>query len=434
MIRFRCPRCASVIDAKDRAAGKQRKCPGCGCTIKVPAAPLVEAARSSRPNPPPAPPVAPSRRGQSVAGAMGRRGRYAIAAVAAAMLVALGWWLWPRTMDRQAVVAMAEPATAHIKGPMGHGTGFMVAPGTLVTNRHVVANELNSQLKVFFPSEEKSTPIAAKVVYESRDVDLAILELDRTEPFLRLASRHRFSKGESITVIGNPGLGADATLENAVSSGVLSTTAKIGGATYYQLDISINPGNSGGPVLNGSGYVIGVVTLRAPDKEGLGFCVPLEQLSEALDAAGTLTEDAKERNAAMHDLRAATFMITGVGALYRVAMGEYIDTLTSHLQKGSTIEAGLAEARQTVSGPLAALTTGAVEVLEPEVSRLSVDPNINESLREKLVAAWTTCKQLKSYLDAPRGSLPDYRKKFHALSDRHTELTTSLKLLAGVQD
>ena len=49
------------------------------------------------------------------------------------------------------------------------------------------------------------------------EADLAILEIDSNLPFLELAPNHRFTRGEDVTVIGNPGLDNDVVLENAVS-------------------------------------------------------------------------------------------------------------------------------------------------------------------------------------------------------------------------
>ncbi len=95
-------------------------------------------------------------------------------------------------------------------------------------------------------------------------------------------------------MIGSPGVRNDLILKNAISKGVMSTEATINGVPYFQLGISINPGNSGGPVLDTSGDVIGVVTLKAANKEGLGFCIPFAQLKEKVANLKSLPEAAEQ--------------------------------------------------------------------------------------------------------------------------------------------
>ena len=54
-----------------------------------------------------------------------------------------------------------------------------------------------------------------------------------------------------------------------------------------QIDAAINPGNSGGPLLNLSGEVIGVNSLKLVEDqiEGMGFAIPIE---DAINYAQTL--------------------------------------------------------------------------------------------------------------------------------------------------
>ena len=51
---------------------------------------------------------------------------------------------------------------------------------------------------------------------------------------------------------------------------------------YYQINIGVNPGNSGGPLLDGKGRVIGMVTAKLRDKDGIAFAIPADDLETAL--------------------------------------------------------------------------------------------------------------------------------------------------------
>src|SRR2546427_13202735 len=111
----------------------------------------------------------------------------------------------------------------------GSGTGFLVRPNLLVTNAHVIRLVPVDRLKVYFPSAEGGkTPLAVgALLYEDRKRDLAFLTVESPLPALALLPRYEFQRGQNVTVIGNPGLGDNVILENAVSQGVMSRPIQI---------------------------------------------------------------------------------------------------------------------------------------------------------------------------------------------------------------
>ena len=181
------------------------------------------------------------------------------------------------------IVARCEPSVALIKGRVSSGTGFVIKRGIVATNAHVIEDELLAGLEVRFPSapEGQQGPLPAQLLYEDRKRDIAFLAVKTDLPALELAPNYAFQKGEDVTVIGNPGLGDEIVLENAISRGVMSAKTVIEGMNYYQMNIAINPGNSGGPVFDSAGRVIGVATLKSNKAEAMGFCIPVEELRVA---------------------------------------------------------------------------------------------------------------------------------------------------------
>src|SRR6202012_3171888 len=102
-------------------------------------------------------------------------------------------------------------------------------------------------------------------------------------PYINLADLSPNLLGETVLVLGNPlGYGS------SVARGILSAknrTVTVGGAGYKKLiqtDAAINPGNSGGPVVDISGKLVGISSVKMAftpqgvPTQGLGFAIPGE--------------------------------------------------------------------------------------------------------------------------------------------------------------
>lgn len=166
----------------------------------------------------------------------------------------------------------------------GLGTGFIITEdGYIVTNQHVIENATEINVTI----NEEDTPYKATVVGEDRDLDLAVIKIESTEPFtpLKLGDSDAIRVGEWVTAIGNP-YGLDRT----VTVGVISATGRpltIEDRNYrdlIQTDAAINPGNSGGPLLNLEGEVVGINTAVNSQAQGIGFAISINTAKEVLDS------------------------------------------------------------------------------------------------------------------------------------------------------
>lgn len=171
---------------------------------------------------------------------------------------------------------------------VGAGSGFLVtADGLILTNRHVVSDEQASYTVVL----SDGSKYAAKVLARDPRDDLALVKIEvQNAPFLKLADSSNLQIGQKVVAIGNS-LGQ---YQNTVTSGIISgigrsITAGAGDSSeqlegVIQTDAAINPGNSGGPLLDLSGEVVGVNT--AIDREGqlVGFAIPANDASRALES------------------------------------------------------------------------------------------------------------------------------------------------------
>jgi serine protease Do len=168
------------------------------------------------------------------------------------------------------VVSAALPAVASIETGTGRGSGFFIRPNLVVTNYHVVEGQNSVTLQA---GGAKSI---ARVASTSEAVDLALLEVynaNPQQPTLRLGTAANARPGEEVIAIGYA-LGA---LSNTVTRGIVSavrqTTSNV---TLIQTDAAINPGNSGGPLLDRTGTVIGINSMRNNRGEGLGFAIAVD--------------------------------------------------------------------------------------------------------------------------------------------------------------
>ncbi len=170
------------------------------------------------------------------------------------------------------------------------GSGFIVDPsGYIVTNEHVV--ERAAELKISVTTNDGKT-YEARYVTGSTDSDLALLKIETKQPlpFINLADLSPNLLGETVLVLGNPlGYGS------SVARGILSAknrTVTINDAEYkslIQTDAAINPGNSGGPVVDLSGKLVGVSSVKMAftpqgvPTQGLGFAIPGEVVRDRVD-------------------------------------------------------------------------------------------------------------------------------------------------------
>src|SRR6185503_6369190 len=73
--------------------------------------------------------------------------------------------------------------------------------------------------------------------------------------------------GDRVMMIGSP-----MGLEFTVHEGLVSHLGRVAqGVAFIQLDAKVNPGNSGGPIIDEQGRVVGVVTLKQAQAEGIGL-------------------------------------------------------------------------------------------------------------------------------------------------------------------
>lgn len=340
-----------------------------------------------------------------------------------------------KSLSTEDIVARTEPSIALIQGSSGSGTGFIVKPGVVVTNKHVIENEILNVLSVHFPSAESAQqgPFRPTLLYESPDRDIAFLSIESKLSPLPVAEAHVFRRGQEVIVIGSPGLGDETVLQNAISRGVMSTKMSINGKDFYQLGISINPGNSGGPAIDMTGKVVGVVTLKASKKEGLGFCIPPEQLLMEIEFLKTITPESIAKTQSTHRARVIFLRLHAASRIYQVGMEAYTDAMAKAVLNRVNVNVGLKAVREEFEPELSRIDSFIVADVRRDVRQLGGDVHLSDAARQRLIDLWTNYQELKSYVDNPRGTYDSYKTKLLDLSDKHKRASEALRLLLGVE-
>jgi S1-C subfamily serine protease len=166
------------------------------------------------------------------------------------------------------------------------GSGFVFAPGKMLTNAHVVAGT-----DVVTVEEGNSTLRATVVIYDP-DRDLAVLDVQGlTRAALSFAPKP-VSEGASAVPAGYPLDGPFTLSPGRVRSQILLKgpniySSKTVSRDVYTLRADVRAGNSGGPLLATDGSVIGVVFGAAIDKPDIGFALTAQEAEPVVQAGRT---------------------------------------------------------------------------------------------------------------------------------------------------
>ncbi|WP_145524160.1 S1C family serine protease [Virgibacillus sp. SK37] len=168
----------------------------------------------------------------------------------------------------------------------GSGVIYKVKDGNayVVTNHHVI--EGADEVEVILYNE---TSIPAEIIGSDIFTDLAVLRMDASnvEKVIDIGSSGNVKVGEPAIAIGNPlGHMFSSTVTQGVISGKERTIPQDFDqdgrsdwqAEVIQTDAAINPGNSGGALINISGQLIGINSMKINQEavEGIAFSIPID--------------------------------------------------------------------------------------------------------------------------------------------------------------
>lgn len=192
----------------------------------------------------------------------------------------------------------------------GAGSGIIVSKTDdellVLTNNHVV--EGAEELSVQFVNE-KSVDAIVKGQSDRKDVAVISIKLsdldNETINTIKIASLGDSSKlkvGNGIIAIGNAlGYGQSVTT-GVVSALDRKVTVENVTTKMIQIDAAINGGNSGGALLNSSGEVVGINSVKYSSNgfsssasiEGMGFAIPITDVKDLITSLMNGEEDSSD--------------------------------------------------------------------------------------------------------------------------------------------
>lgn len=201
----------------------------------------------------------------------------------------------PSTAYADSIAQPAEASTVKILGQacgyLQEGSGFVVAPGMVVTNAHVVAGEPATQVVV------GGVPYDATVVLFTPTFDLAVLRTGAPLGAPLHLATTTVGHGTTGAIIGYPENGS-LTVGPAAVDGTITAQGRniynqgTVSRQVYQVDARVEPGNSGGPLLDGQGEVIGVVFSRSTVYTDVGYALTSPGVITRVDRARQRTSSA----------------------------------------------------------------------------------------------------------------------------------------------
>ena len=185
-------------------------------------------------------------------------------------------------------VRQAAPSVVRVVGASGiagrAGSGWVAAPGLVVTNAHVVGD---SEYVAVQPEGVGAQLEAEVLVFDERN-DLAVLGVEDLDlPALELAVPE---PGESVAVLGYPENGPFDVQAGRVGQTQRVLTRDIRGRGSVERQVttlrtSVRQGNSGGPAVNSDGRVVATIFAERAGEEGIAYGIPSPVVEEAVAEA-----------------------------------------------------------------------------------------------------------------------------------------------------
>lgn len=199
----------------------------------------------------------------------------------------------PSTKEVAAAIETAGASTVRLEGAgcggVVTGSGFVAAPGMVVTNAHVVAGIVNPSVV------DTNGQRQAEVIYFDADKDIAIMKTANLAGKPLRIRENAQNRGAGTVALGYPGGGRLSGTPAAILRQIDARGLNIYGEktvmrSMYELQTEVTSGNSGGPVVLPDGTVAGMIFARSESEQGIGYALTSQEILTALETARSSSE------------------------------------------------------------------------------------------------------------------------------------------------
>lgn len=185
-----------------------------------------------------------------------------------------------RTFDRvKPSLLTVELHSGNREAKSSLGSGYVAAPGLVVTNYHVVSSFVSEPERYEIRLRTATGDVPASVRAFDVENDLAVLSAPGVSSAALPLAPALPPPGSPIVALGNPhGLGL------SLIEGIFNGFAAKGAVDRMLLSMPLNPGMSGGPILDAQGQVIGTNVSVMYESNSLSFGVPVAKVAPLLAA------------------------------------------------------------------------------------------------------------------------------------------------------
>ena len=184
----------------------------------------------------------------------------------------------PRALTPEQLFEQVAPSVWRVQTfdaqhqPLAGGSAVVIAPGSLVTNCHVLAKA--SRVAV----TRDNVSYGATLEHPDPERDLCLLKVANfTAPAVPVAGVEALKVGSRVYAIGNP-RGFEQTISDGLLSGLRRSAS--GDFTALQVTVPISAGSSGGGLFDARGRLIGITTFTLRDAQNVNFALPADWIAE----------------------------------------------------------------------------------------------------------------------------------------------------------